>query len=67
MTTQIDVHNVASITTNLHIYDTFNVPRVEICKNNGEIVVLQLYSQGHEQAVQLDEETKDYRGTPNGS
>jgi len=61
MTTQLDIHNVESITTNLNIYDTFNVTRVEIRKDSGELVVINLYSQGHEQAIQLDEATQDYR------
>jgi len=61
MTTQLDIHNVESITTNLNIYDTFNVTRVEIRKENGEVVTINLYSQGPEQAIQLDEVTKDYR------
>jgi hypothetical protein len=67
MTIQTDVHNVTSVTTNLNIYDTFNVTRVEIRTNKDELVVLNLYSQGHDPAIQLDEEIKDYRGTPNGS
>lgn len=61
MSTQLDLHNVESITTNHNIYDTFNVTRVEIRKENGELVVINLYTQGHEQAIQLDEATQDYR------
>lgn len=61
MTIELSIHNVTRVKTELNLYDTFNVTRVEIAQANGELMVINLFKQGNDDIIQVDEPSKDYR------
>lgn len=61
MTIELSIHNVTHVKTELNLYDTFNVTRVEIAQANGELMVINLFKQGNDDIIQVDEPSKDYR------